>query len=157
MKRHRTISIIIAIFILIPAFAYASFATTATSSFGGRVLSTKIPLVNCYSVGTGPVLLVNNVESLGSAVYSAAGSGQPVASRVAGTVGGLYGAIPFFAKYNFLASATGTVTISSVPKTGDWILGNASIVPSFSTCDLQIGEYQIPFPVRTTSQYNTSH
>jgi hypothetical protein len=145
VKRHQIISIIIIVLVFAPVFAYASFATAAVSSFGGRVVSTKLPLVTCYGAGTGPLLLLSNLSSVGSAVYSSTGSGQPVATRTNNIVSGTFGAIPFYASSN-----------SAVPRPGGWILGNAHIIPSFSTCDLQVGEYQIPFPVRTTSQYNVS-
>lgn len=50
-----------------------------------------------------------------------------------------------------------TESQQKTPKVGDWILGRANIIPNFSTCNIQAGPYKIPFPVRTTSDYNISN
>jgi hypothetical protein len=154
MNRHGIISIcLIVVLILVPAYAYA----TLTTSFGGKVILTEIPDVTCYSDGTGPIVLASNIENLAVAAVSASGvGGQTTQTRVGGTVAGLFGAIPFYTNYGFSASGAGFHFVGSTPKVGDWILGNVNVVPSFSTCDLQLGPYQIPFPVRTSSDYKTS-
>lgn len=143
MKRHLIISIILIIVFIVPFIAYAK---TLTRSFGGKVLLTSIPDVECYSSGTGPVVLFSNVMSVVSGVSSAAGVGhQNTVNRVSNVANGVYNAIPFY-----------TLSMSKTPKQGDWILGRANVVPSFETCDLQVGPYQIPFPVKTTNNYNIS-
>lgn len=151
MKKHLVISLIIIVVVLCPAFAYANFAMP-TSSFGGKVIATSLPFTSCYSFGTGPILLSSNLESLGSAVTSSVGSGQPTTARVSNTVSGIYGAIPFYAQYSFSSTMP---FISATPKAGDWILGRASIIPNFTTCAIKDFPV-IPFPVRTTSNYKVS-
>lgn len=158
MNKHLIISFFIIIGILVfPTFAHAVFVRS-TSSFGGKVLSTTVPSVVCTGFGTGPVLLINNISSLGSAVYSGVSGGQQVITKTANVAGGIYGAIPFYTKINIIPSFGGGTTgfVSPTPKVGDWILGNADIIPDFSTCAIQAGPARIPFPVRDTSQYNTS-
>jgi len=139
----------------VPAFAYANFPTL-TSSFGGRVITPDLPIATCYGLGTGPVVLASSIESLGSAVESAAGvGGQTTPARVNNVVSGIYGAIPFYTTFSLSADAGGGFHfVGSVPKTGDWILGRASVIPSFTTCT--ISDTVIPFPVRKTSDYKTS-
>lgn len=124
------------IFVLIltstPFITYAAM----TQPFGGRILLTKIPAVNCFGLGTGPVVLMNNIMSAGSAAYSSATGGGAV-----NVASGIYGAIPYY-----------TNSLTKVPKEGQWILGNYNIVPSFNTCSL----YSIPFPVKKTTDYSLS-
>jgi hypothetical protein len=113
MNRHRTISIIVILVLLvIPAVTYAA---VLTKSFGGKVQSTQITDVDCYGAGTGPLII----------------------SMVSG--------IPLYA-----------TSILNAPRVGDWILGTTSVIPSFGTCYTQVGPYQVPFPVRTTSHYGVS-
>jgi hypothetical protein len=146
MKKHTYFGIIIiTLLVLIPGLAFA----TITASFGGRVIGTSIPLVNCTGIGTGPVVLISSLEHLGSAVvYTTASPGNQtsVPTRAKGVVSGIYGAIPFYTNENG----------ASEPSQGDWILGNANIVPNFSTCSIQVGTFKIPFPVRPTSNYRVS-
>jgi hypothetical protein len=148
---------IIMVVSVVPALVHA----TLTASFGGKVLLTKIPGITCIGIGTGPVVLSSNLESFGSAVLSATGvgtGGEPTAVRVGGTVAGLYGAIPFYANPSISISTVGgpgssfSVFVSPQPKIGDWILGEASLIPNFNTCLAG----PIPFPVRQTSNYKVS-
>ncbi len=144
MKKHALISIIIiAVVAVIPAMAHAAF----TSSFGGRIILTEIPDVDCYDSGTGPLVIISSLKMTGTSVnlHNTGTAAKSAASAAANTVYGVYNAIPFYAEQS-----------SSTPTAGGWILGRASIIPSFTTCDIQIGTYQIPFPVRTTSNYKTS-
>ncbi len=45
---------------------------------------------------------------------------------------------------------------SNAPAVGDFILGKVNIIPEFSTCQLQVGTFKIPFPVTDTSKYKIS-
>ena len=130
MTRHMIYSIaIIAVLVLAPlATNAATFVSSLKQGFGGRVLRTDLSgSVNCIGMGIGPITLTNNSFSLGNT-------------------------IPFYANISF--SALGNGFVSQLPQAGDWILGEASIIPNFTRCFTQ--GTTIPFPVRDTSFYGTS-
>ncbi len=133
MKHHRQLVLLILGLITIPYITHAAlnFSKAPSVSFGGKVLSTKIPSVSCFGVGTGPIVLVSN---LASGIGAATGQGS--------TVGNIYGAVPIY-----------TTSPTKVPKAGQWILGRHQIIPNFNTC--VIGE-SAPFPVKKTTIYNVS-
>jgi hypothetical protein len=45
---------------------------------------------------------------------------------------------------------------SKSPQVDDWILGTTSYIPDFTTCKIKIGQYEIPYPVNKTTNYNIS-
>lgn len=135
MNHHRQLILLVLGIIAVPYITHATLEFSSSSRmptvpFGGRVLSTKIPSVSCLGIGTGPVVLMSN---LASGIGAASGSN---------IVGNIYGTLPLYA-----------TNPTRVPKAGQWILGNHSIIPSFSTC--VIGE-SAPFPVKKTSTYGVS-
>lgn len=129
--------------------------STWTTPFGGRVLTTKIPTVDCpgaVGTGTAPVVLSSNIAGVAQATVGAVSKGQTTVSRVGKVVGGIYKAIPLY-----------TVRISSVtgqpltqPKPGDWILGMQYLVPNVHTCETDAFGTPIPFPVVKTDNYGVS-
>lgn len=143
MKRHLYYSLaLIAVLLAVPYFANAAFLQSPTRSFGGRVLTSSLPIATCIGFGTGPVVLTNNVGSL----ISAATPNNPAAA----TTSNIYGSIPYYANLTL----GGGGFYSPLPQSGDWILGRASIVPAFERCF--ISGTPIPFPVRNTNLYNVS-
>jgi hypothetical protein len=140
---------IIVILLAVPAVSYAGFATNLTRPFGGRVLTNQLPVATCIGLGTGPVLLSNNIGSLVNTAISATDNSQGTVNQVSNIASGLYGAIPYYATMGF----TG-LFVTPLPQTGDWILGRADVIPSLTRCI--INGTPIPFPVRNTSTYNVS-
>lgn len=120
-----------------------TLASKATFSFGGKVLSIRVPNVTCSTSGTGPIMLTSNTQGAIDAVSSQFSSST--GEKIVGGTTGIYRMIPFFATDQ-----------SKVPKVGGFILGKADIAPNFSICKMQIGDTQIPFPVRKTTIYNVS-
>lgn len=134
MKKHLLLSlIIIAASVCIPLVVYANGLTW---SFGGKILATEVPDVTCYGSGTGPVVLLSNLTSIGSAARSTSTT----------AVRSIYGVLPFYTQIN----------TSPTPRAGQWILGRANIIPDFNNCAINVGQYRIPFPVRDTDNYRTS-
>ena len=133
--------------ILVVSIPFACFASLTkaigTSGFGGKILSVKIANVTCTGSGTGPIMLTSNIEGATKVVTSEMNSST--GQKVAGGVGGIHKMIPFYA-----------TDPTKKPKQGGWILGTADIVPNTSICKLKIGKTSIPFPVRKTSNYETS-
>jgi hypothetical protein len=131
MHKHK--SIVLAVAAIMVGVPLISHAAGITPSFGGRVLTTKIPSVTCYGTGTGPVLLVSNLSAARSTLQG---------GSVSNIVTSAYGVIPFY-----------TTSANKTPKPGGWILGTHQMIPNFSTCT--IGSF--PFPVKkTTNNYGVS-
>jgi hypothetical protein len=129
MKKNLFISIgIIFLLVVVPLFAHAASFISNTKSFGGKILSTTIPLVTCSGIGTGPVVLIRNLTVMPSTF------------------------LPFYAQTNY----SNYPFTSGTPKAGDWILGTASAMLDTTTCSIQVGEFKIPFPVHDTNYYKTS-
>jgi hypothetical protein len=156
MKKHAVISLaMIAIFLSLPFIVNAATFVNNTTSFGGKVLLTQLPLVTCSGSGTGPIVLISNLASVATAAYSTTPkTGQTAIQHVGGVAKGIYGAIPYYTTSG-TSGNSGSFT-SSKPKAGDWILGRADTIPEFTTCKIQIATYKIPFPVKDTSNYKTS-
>lgn len=150
MKKHRVIGIVVLVLWIIPAFTNAQMTTSGsvknsyTFPFGGRVLTTTIPTVTCLPPGTGPVVLMSNIVSLGSAVYSGTNKQQTGFERASGVVSGVYNALPFY-----------TTSITKVPKPGQWILGRHEIIPDIKTC-VSEALAGFPIPVKRTTTYGVS-
>ncbi len=146
MKKHKIVGFIVFIFVaIIPAVAAAAVNfNNSTLPFGGRVLTTTVPSVTCTPPGTGPVVLISNIVSLGSAVYSGANNQQSGVQRAAGVVSGVYNALPYYA-----------TDPTKTPKPGQWILGRASLIPDLSLCySAALGGF--PVPVKKTTTYGVS-
>jgi hypothetical protein len=111
MKRHMIISL--AIIAIVIATPFVANAAGLTRSFGGRILSTTIPLVTCS--GIGPTTLSN-----------------------------------------FSGMSLYTTNFAKTPKAGDWILGRVNIIPEYTSCQIQVGTYKIPYGVRDSSYYGLS-
>lgn len=126
--------------------------STWTTPFGGRVLSTKIPTVECPGAigqGTAPVVLSSNLAGLGQATVGATGR-QSTLSRVGNIGTGIYRAIPL---YTLRLSSTGKEL--KQPKVGDWILGNQYLIPTLEVCNTTLLG-GLPFPVVKTDNYGVS-
>lgn len=133
--------------LLLFALVFIPIATYAlglpTVPYGGKVLTTTLPTVTCFTTGTAPVVLSSNLAGLGMAVGSAT-SNTGVGGKVAGLIGGLYKALPL--------NATNP---AKRPRPGDWILGRHEIIPSFTTCtSTALGGF--PVPVKKTTIYGVS-
>lgn len=119
-----------------------SVYAAATFSFGGKVVSTKIPGIVCTGGGIGPILLSSNIGGAVSAASSqfSGSKGQ----KIIGGVTGVYKMIPFYA-----------INYTRIPKVGGYILGKANIAPNLSICKTNSSP-PISFPVRITRDYNVS-
>ena len=124
-----------------------------TTPFGGRVISTKIPTVDCPGTidgGTAPVVLSSNLAGLGQATIGATCK-QSTINRVANIGVGVYKSIPLYT-YR-ISSITGESL--KQPKVGDWILGRQYLIPNLNTCETTaLGG--LPFPVVKTDNYGIS-
>lgn len=127
------------IFVLITT--KSAYAAT-TFSFGGKVISTRIPGVTCTGGGTGPIILSSNIGGAVSAVSSQFSDSK--GQKIVGGVSGVYKMIPFYA-----------TKLTKKPKINGYILGKADILPNLSICKTT-STPPIPFPVRTTSDYGVS-
>lgn len=159
MKHHKYLGILITVLIFMsPVFAFGQIFTKPTSnltiSFGGKVLTTKIPTVTCpgaTGLGTAPVVLSSNLAGVGQATVGASSGNQSVGQRIGNVVGGLYKAIPLYTIR--ISSATGLPL--KQPKPGDWILGRHYLLPNISTCNTTLLG-GVPFPVIKTDNYGVS-
>ncbi len=159
MKHHTYIGIpafiIFSFFFITPnknALAISKLSTW-TTPFGGRVISTKIPTVECPGAidqGTAPVVLSSNLAGLGQATIGATGQ-QSTLNRVNNIGTGIYKAIPLYAVR--LSPITGKPL--KQPKVGGWILGNQYLVPTLEICNTTLLG-GVPFPVVKTDNYGVS-
>jgi len=133
-------------------FLFVSINTVhaaASVAFGGKVKATTVPMVKCSGSGT-IFILSSNLTSLtkagiGAATTSSEGTEQKVQKAVA-ALKALGDTVPFY-----------STDSQKNPKVGDMIMGKAKSIPDFSTCKMRIGPYEIPFPVRkTTDNYNVA-
>ena len=159
MKHHTLIGIPTFIIFTISYFFPAQQAnaiskiSTWTTPFGGRVISTKIPTVECPGAigqGTAPVVLSSNLSGLGQATIGAAGQ-QSTLSRINNIGTGIYKAIPLYTLR--ISSVTGKPT--KQPQVGDWVLGRQYLIPTLEICNTTLLG-GIPFPVVKTDNYGVS-
>lgn len=149
MKKLLLITVITTICVTIsilktPLVSAANPFTNTGKSFGGKIISTSVPLVTCPSGGT-VVVISSNIEGLVDIGMSQIDSSQSVGSRTAGVSKALYNVIPYY-----------TQDVLKKPKVGTWILGKSKITPNLTYCQMNISGTPIPFPVLPTKIYNTS-
>ncbi len=127
-----------------PLASAANPFTNAGKSFGGKIISTSVPLVTCPGGGT-VVILSSNIEGLINIGASQIDSSQSAGSRTTGISKALYNVIPYY-----------TQDVFKKPTVGTWILGKSKITPNLTYCQMNIGGAPIPFPVLPTKNYNVS-